>query len=755
MTYAAEGAYPAQILASPSEDFYQYASPVVASQENFEAPQSPASDNLGLFALAAVGAAAGVVASRKPLAARQTTAAMLSVQGDEVEVLPPVTPKQPNKALPAPAKQPAQAAGLDGVVENVMSFFDETEKESVAKMLRSTLSSRRGIASVMAGAAAMSKAVPALAADTPWALSTFNDALEAGQVERVVLSSEGNEMIVTTSEGDRHGVLLLPDETLLLVDRLKAKGVLFSVQPPQEDQFSAFGSIIGAVIPLAILGGLFFLGRRAQEGGGGMMGPMDFGKSKSKIQMEPDTGVSFNDVAGCDESKLELTEVVDFLKQPAKFSKLGAKVPRGVLLEGPPGTGKTLLARAVAGEAGVPFISASGSEFVEMFVGVGASRIRNLFSEAKKNAPCIVFIDEIDAVGRQRAGGGGNGGFGGGNDEREQTLNQILTEMDGFEGNSGVIVLAATNRGDVLDNALLRPGRFDRRVPIPLPDKSGRLDILKVHVRGKPLAPEIDLGEIANRTIGFSGASLQNLTNEAAINAARKDQDIIGYAEFDDALDRLTVGLSKKTGTSNKSRQRLVAYHEAGHATMAAMLTDYDAVTKVTIIPRSNGAGGFTLFTPSEDRRESGLYSRKYLKGQLAVALGGRVSEELIFGKDEITTGASNDLQQVRNIARRMVTQWGFAGDELGMTAWEESESSPFAAKPTSAAKEAAIDRAVSALCEEAYNTCYSTLEKARPVLDNLAEMLLEQETVQGDEVVKLVKAFKGEPVDEPEAVAA
>merc|ERR1719327_147231 len=521
------------------------------------------------------------------------------------------------------------------------------------------------------------------------------------------------------------------------------------------------GSIIGAIIPLVILGGLFFLGRRAQEGGGmgmGMGGPMDFGKSKSKIQMEPDTGVSFNDVAGCDESKLELEEVVDFLSNPEKYDKVGAQSPRGVLMEGPPGTGKTLLARAAAGEAGVPFISASGSEFVEMFVGVGASRIRNLFSEAKKNAPCIVFIDEIDAVGRQRAGGGGNAGFGGGNDEREQTLNQILTEMDGFEGNSGVIVLAATNRGDILDNALLRPGRFDRRVPIPLPDKAGRLDILKVHARGKPLAPEVDLAEIANRTIGFSGASLQNLTNEAAINAARQDKEIIGYAEFDTALARLTVGLSKQTGTKNMSRQTLVAYHEAGHATMAAMLTDYDSVAKVTIIPRSNGAGGFTLFTPSEDRMESGLYSKKYLKGQLAVALGGRVAEELMFGKEGITTGASNDLQQVRNIARRMVAQWGFSGDSLSPIAWEPAESPGMFAGSTAASEEteSTIDDEVAKLVDEAYATCKETLAQYRPLLDATVDALLEKETIDGFELDDLVEKYTGKPAPNPrpEAIA-
>merc|ERR1719201_2500056 len=647
---------------------------------------------------------------------------MLSVQAEEVEVMPPV---QPRKALPK--KAPAQKAGIDGVVENVMSFFDETEKANVAEMLKATMSSRRGMASLIAGAAAMSKAVPALAADTPWALSTFNDALEAGQVERVVL---------------------LPDETLLLVDRLKAKGVLFSVQPPQEDQFSAFGSIIGAVIPLAILGGLFFLGRRAQEGGGGMMGPMDFGKSKSKIQMEPDTGVTFDDVAGCDESKLELTELVDFLKQPSKFSKLGAKVSRGALLEGPPGTGKTLLARAVAGEAGVPFISASGSEFVEMFVGVGASRVRDLFGEAKKNAPCIVFIDEIDAVGRQRAGSGG--GMGGGNDEREQTLNQILTEMDGFEGNSGVIVLAATNRADVLDAALLRPGRFDRRVPVDLPDNDGRLEILKVHCRGKPLSPELDLAIVAKRTTGFSGASLANLMNEAAIIAARNSKTEISYDEVDYAIDRITVGMVKSTGTSFPNRQKLVAYHEAGHAVMGLLTPGYDMVTKVTILPRTNGAGGFTLFTPPEERLESGMYSKRYLQGQLAVALGGRVVEEQVFGPEEVTTGASGDLQQVRNIARRMVTQWGYSKNKLGATSWEgPNGSDPFRSPGASESRSADIDEEVTQLCADAYAACKTMLLENRVLLDELTEMLVEKETVDYQEMQALIQKYYPDGLNE------
>merc|ERR1719482_2000857 len=508
------------------------------------------------------------------------------------------------------------------------------------------------------GVMAASLATPALAAPVgPWALSEFLDAVEKDTVERVTFDDAGKALVAVDADGGRHRVEILPSEGPEILEALRKHSVQFAVQPPTEDPLQGAGAVASNLLfPALFLGGLFLLNRRGGTGGpggmGGPGGPMGMLQNQSKIEMEPNTGVTFEDVAGCDSSKLELVEVVDFLKYPEKFTKVGAKTPRGVLLEGPPGTGKTLLARAVAGEAGVPFISTSGSEFVEMLVGVGASRIRNLFGDAKKNAPCIVFIDEIDAIGRQRSSGGGFAS----NDEREQTLNQILTEMDGFSGNTGVIVLAATNRGDILDSALLRPGRFDRRVPVDLPDKKGRVEILKVHCRDKPLAPEVDLDQIAGRAIGFSGASLQNLMNEAAIVAARRGKDVISFDEIDYAIDRLQVGMEKPSTSRNQSRdsadkrQNLVAWHEAGHAVMAALTPGYDAVTKVTIIPRTNSAGGFTLFTPNEDRMESGLYSYKYLKAQLSVALG----------REEVTTGASNDLQQVRSIARRMIAQWGF-----------------------------------------------------------------------------------------------
>jgi len=400
----------------------------------------------------------------------------------------------------------------------------------------------------------------------------------------------------------------------------------------------------------------------------------------------------------------------------------------------------------------VPFVSASGSEFVEMFVGVGASRVRDLFGQAKKNAPCIVFIDEIDAIGGQR---GGNNGMGGGNDEREQTLNQILTEMDGFDGNSGVIVLAATNRADMLDAALVRPGRFDRRVSVDLPDVKGRLAILKVHVRGKPLSNQVDLMMIAKRTTGFSGASLANLMNEAAIVAARKSKTEIEYEDIDYAIDRQQVGMQKNTGMNFPNRQKLVAYHEAGHAVAGLMLPEYDMVTKVTIVPRTNGAGGFTLFTPSEERMETGMYTKKYLKNQLVVALGGRIAEEIVYGEKEVTTGASNDLQQVRSIARRMVAQWGFANANMGNApvAWETEQGNGMNAGivVASPSTEKEIDGQVELLVTEAYDRCYALLTKHRALVDEMTDRLIAEETIDYTDLEKMrdshLKTLEGVPV--------
>jgi len=601
----------------------------------------------------------------------------------------------------------------------------------------------------LAVALSLGNANPALAAD-PWPYSTLLSKVQADEVAKVAFSDDGTKVVAFDQEGRDHQVNLFPGGDAELVGELRKHNVQFAVVPPPEvnpalQLLSGFGGLLINFLPLILLIGLNVLASRGGPGGmggmGGPGGPGGVGKSQSKIQMEPQTGVTFVDVAGCDGAKLELTEVVDFLKEPAKYSALGAKIPKGAIMEGPPGTGKTLLARAVAGEAGVPFISASGSEFVEMFVGVGASRVRDLFGQAKKNAPCIVFIDEIDAIGGARAGGAGGGMGGGGNDEREQTLNQILTEMDGFEGNSGVIVIAATNRADILDPALIRPGRFDRRVPVDLPDVKGRLDILKVHARGKPLASELDLGIVAKRTTGFSGASLANLMNEAAIVAARNEKTEIGYEEIDYSIDRVTVGMQKTTGTSFPARQKLVAYHEAGHAVAGLLTPDYDMVTKVTIIPRTNGAGGFTLFTPSEERLESGMYSKRYLESQLVVALGGRVAEEIMFGEDEVTTGASNDLQQVRNIARRMVAQWGFANDQMGSApvAWETPDGNGLMApKAASAETEKDIDDQVQRLVQTAYDTCYALLLENKSLMVAMVDKLIEKETIDYDELTKM-----------------
>jgi len=456
------------------------------------------------------------------------------------------------------------------------------------------------------------------------------------------------------------------------------------------------------------------------------------------LQMEPSTQVTFSDVAGVEGAKLELTEVVDFLKSPDRFTAVGAKIPKGVLLVGPPGTGKTLLAKAVAGEAGVPFFSISGSEFVEMFVGVGASRVRDLFEQAKKNAPCIVFIDEIDAVGRQRGAG-----MGGGNDEREQTLNQLLTEMDGFEGNSGIIIVAATNRPDVLDSALMRPGRFDRQVTVDRPDYAGRLQILNVHAKDKTLSKDVDLDKVARRTPGFTGADLANLLNEAAILAARKDLDKVSNDEVGDAIERVMAGPEKKDRVISDKKKELVAYHEAGHALVGALMPDYDPVAKVSIIPRGQ-AGGLTFFTPSEERMESGLYSRSYLQNQMAVALGGRVAEEIVYGEEEVTTGASNDLQQVANVARQMITKFGMS-DKIGPVALGQSQGGMFLGRDMSSTRDfsedtaATIDVEVSELVDVAYKRATKVLTDNRIVLDEMAQMLIERETIDTEDIQDLI----------------
>jgi len=566
-----------------------------------------------------------------------------------------------------------------------------------------------------------------------WKYSEFLQEVREGKVETVRLSADRQRAIVPTQEGTNVLVNLPNDPQLINI--LAENNVDISVLPQREEGVwvRAFSSLF---FPILLLVGLFFLLRRAQSGPGSQA--MNFGKSKARVQMEPQTQVTFGDVAGIEGAKLELNEVVDFLKNADRFTAIGAKIPKGVLLVGPPGTGKTLLARAVAGEAGVPFFSISGSEFVEMFVGVGASRVRDLFEQAKGNAPCIVFIDEIDAVGRQRGAG-----LGGGNDEREQTLNQLLTEMDGFEGNTGIIIIAATNRPDVLDAALLRPGRFDRQVVVDRPDYAGRKEILNVHSRGKTLAQDVDLDKIARRTPGFTGADLANLLNEAAILAARRNLTEISMDEINDAIDRVLAGPEKKNRVMSEKRKTLVAYHEAGHALVGALMPDYDPVQKISIIPRGR-AGGLTWFTPSEDRMESGLYSRAYLQNQMAVALGGRLAEEIIFGEEEVTTGASNDLQQVARVARQMVTRFGMS-DRLGPVALGRQNGNVFLGRDIASDRDfsdetaAAIDEEVRNLVEQAYRRAKEVLVNNRAILDQLAQMLVEKETVDAEELQNIL----------------
>ena len=530
------------------------------------------------------------------------------------------------------------------------------------------------------------------------------------------------------------------DETL--IKTLQDNGVEITAAPPEQPAW--WMSLLGSAIPIIILVVLFFFIMQQTQGGGGRV--MNFGKSRAKLMGEGNVKVSFKDVAGAEEAKQELEEVVEFLKDPGKFTTIGAKVPKGVLLAGPPGTGKTLLAKAVAGEAGVPFFTISGSDFVEMFVGVGASRVRDLFTQAKKNAPCIIFIDEIDAVGRQRGAG-----LGGGHDEREQTLNQLLVEMDGFGANEGIITIAATNRPDILDPALLRPGRFDRQVIVGRPDLRGREAILKVHARNKPLADDVDLKTIAKKTPGFTGADLNNLLNEAALLAARLNKKVITMAEVEEASEKVSMGPERRSHIVSEKDRKLTAYHESGHAIVAHLLPHADPVHKVTIIPRG-AAGGYTMMLPTE---EQNYKTKSQLLADIRVALGGRIAEALIL--DEISTGASGDLQSVTNTARAMVTRWGMS-DELGPIVFGEQQEQVFLGKNLGHERNyseeiaAKIDAEIHRIVEEAYKDVTKLLSDNEKFLHDMANALLEEETIDAKAVDNLYKygTTKAPEVEEP-----
>ena len=565
---------------------------------------------------------------------------------------------------------------------------------------------------------------------------TYSELLEkidAGQVSRVELDPGTNAAKVTFEGQDTDAPpreIQLFDQNPELISKIRDKEIDFDIQP-STDNTAAVGLAANLLLLLLLLAGLMMILRRSANASGQAM---NFGKSRARFQMEAKTGINFQDVAGIEEAKEELQEVVTFLKQPEKFTAVGARIPKGVLLVGPPGTGKTLLAKAIAGEAGVPFFSISGSEFVEMFVGVGASRVRDLFKKAKENAPCLIFIDEIDAVGRQRGAG-----IGGGNDEREQTLNQLLTEMDGFEGNTGIIIIAATNRPDVLDSALLRPGRFDRQVIVDFPDLKGRVGILEVHARNKKLAPEVSLEAIARRTPGFTGADLANLLNEAAILTARRRKEAISMLEINDAVDRVVAGMEGTPLTDSKSK-RLIAYHEIGHAVVGTLIPGHDPVEKVTLIPRGQ-ARGLTWFTPDEDQ---GLVSRTQLLGRITGILGGRAAEEVIFGDDEVTTGAGNDLEKVTSLARQMVTRFGMS--DLGPIAMESDSGQVFLGsdfmnnRPEYSNESAArIDAQVRSIIGHCHQKAKKIIQDHRGLIDRLVDLLVEQETIEGDQFRQLV----------------
>jgi cell division protease FtsH len=556
--------------------------------------------------------------------------------------------------------------------------------------------------------------------------------VDAKHVRDVVI--QGPEIHGTFTNGSSFQTYAPNDPTL--VSKLYAGQVQITAKPPG-DNVPWFVSLLVSWLPfIALIGVWVFLSRQMQGGAGKAMG---FGKSRAKMLTEAHGRVTFEDVAGVDEAKQDLQEIVEFLRDPGKYQRLGGRIPRGVLLVGPPGTGKTLIARAVAGEANVPFFTISGSDFVEMFVGVGASRVRDMFEQAKKNAPCIIFIDEIDAVGRHRGAG-----LGGGNDEREQTLNQLLVEMDGFEANEGVILIAATNRPDVLDPALLRPGRFDRQVVVPNPDVVGREQILKVHVRKVPLAPDINLKTIARGTPGFSGADLMNLVNEAALTAARRNKRMVTQAEFEEAKDKVMMGAERKSLVMTEEEKLLTAYHEGGHAIVGLNVIATDPIHKATIIPRGR-ALGMVMQLPERDKLSMSL---EQMTSRLAIMMGGRVAEELVFGREKVTSGAASDIEQATRLARMMVTRWGLS-EALGTVSYGENQDEVFLGMSVSRTQNASeatvqkIDGEIKRLVEEGYQQATKILTEKRADLEALAKGLLEYETLTGDEIIDLLKGKK------------
>ena len=567
----------------------------------------------------------------------------------------------------------------------------------------------------------------------------FLEYLEMGWVKQVDLYDNSRNAIVQASSpelGNRPQAIRveIPVGASQLIQKLKEYNIDFDAHPiPRKSIFIMIASNL--LLPLIFIGGLIFFFQNSENfSQNSSSGPMNLGKSPAKFEQRPDTGITFDDIAGIDEAKAEFEEIVSFLKEPDKYTRVGAKIPKGVLLIGPPGTGKTLLAKAIANEANVPFFSVAGSEFVEMFIGIGAARIRDLFKKASENTPCIVFIDEIDAVGRERGSG-----VGGGNDEREQTLNQLLTEMDGFKENKGVIVVGATNRVDILDAALLRPGRFDRQITVGLPDRLGRIGILKVHAKNKPFDDDVSLVQLANRTPGFSGADLANLLNESAILATRYKQETITKKEVNEAADRIIGGIAGTTMEDTKNK-KLIAYHEVGHAIIGSLLQYHDEVEKITLIPRG-GAKGLTWFTPNEDQ---GLVTRSQLLARIVSTLGGRVTEQIVFGDPEVTTGASNDLQQITSIARQMVTRYGMSN--IGPIALEDDDNEQmFTSTGDSEYNENLADRIDTEVCK-IINYCENLATKMildnRTIIDLAVEKLLEVETLDGEDFRELVKQY-------------